>query len=66
MLKILTLAGGLSLLMSLAVDAKPESPPPGHVKNGKVSHSTPGPVVGVGLPAVAAIRGICLVPPSSA
>jgi hypothetical protein len=53
MLKIVTLAGALSLLMTIAADATPKSPPPGHIKNGKVSHSAPGPVVGVGLPSLA-------------
>jgi hypothetical protein len=57
MLKVLAVAGGLSLLMSSTVDAKPASPPPGHVKNGKVSHSAPGPVLGVGLPALAVYGG---------
>jgi hypothetical protein len=57
MLKVLALAGGLGLLLSSAVDAKPSSPPPGHIKSGKVSHSAPGPVLGVGLPALAVYGG---------
>jgi hypothetical protein len=54
---ILTLAGAFTLLVAGAVDAKPNSPPPGHVKNGKVSHSAPAPVLGVGLPALAVYGG---------